>query len=55
MPPTIEVTSVAPKKSRTGLIIAIVVIVLCCCCALMLGVAWNYGDQLMQMLGGTPF
>lgn len=41
----------APKKSNTGLIIAIVVVVvLCCCCAL--GVAlWQYGDQLVRMLG----
>ena len=41
---------VEPKKNRTGLIITIVVLVLCCCCLVVLGLGWNYGDQLLKMI-----
>ncbi len=40
----------APKKSNTGLIIAIIVVVLCCCCLLVVAVGWIYGDQILQQL-----
>ena len=41
-----------PKKSNTGVIIAVVVVVLLCCCCIGLGLAWQFGDQIMQSLGG---
>jgi hypothetical protein len=37
-----------PKKSNTTLIIAIVAVVLLCCCCIALGLAWQYGDLIMQ-------
>jgi hypothetical protein len=37
-----------PKKSNTTLIIAIVAAVLLCCCCIALGLAWQYGDVIMQ-------
>jgi flagellar basal body-associated protein FliL len=40
----------APKKSRSGLIIAIILIVLCCCCVVVAGGGywlWNNGDRLL--------
>ena len=40
-----------PKKSNTGLIIGIVVVVLLCCCCATLGLAWQFGDQVIQALG----
>lgn len=40
-----------PKKSNTTLIIAIVAVVLLCCCCIALGLAWQYGDQVIQALG----
>jgi hypothetical protein len=39
-----------PKKSNTTLIIAIVAAVLLCCCCIGLGLAWQYGDLIMQNL-----
>lgn len=39
-----------PKKSNTGMIIAIVVVVLLCCCCVAAGLAWQFGDQIMQSL-----
>ncbi len=49
------ITPEAPqKKSNTALIIIIVVLVLlCCCCVLMAGLAWNYGDYVLELLGFT--
>jgi hypothetical protein len=41
-----------PKKSNTGLIVAVVAGVLLCCCCLLLVVGWTYGDAFMQMLNG---
>jgi hypothetical protein len=41
----------APKKSNTGLIIGIVVVVLLCCCCATLGLAWQFGDQVIQAMG----
>lgn len=41
----------APKKNNTTLIvIIIVVIVLLCCCCCALGLAWNYGDLILEEL-----
>jgi hypothetical protein len=40
-----------PKKSNTGLIIGIVVVVLLCCCCVVGGLAWTYGDAILQSLG----
>ncbi|MCJ7434942.1 MAG: hypothetical protein MUO77_15780 [Anaerolineales bacterium] len=38
-----------PKKSNTGVIIAVgVVVLLCCCCITVIGL-WTFGDQLMAM------
>ena len=39
-----------PKKSNTTLIIAIVVAVLLCCCCVVLGLAWKYGDAILQSI-----
>jgi hypothetical protein len=39
------------KKTNTTMIIIIVVLVLlCCCCVSVLGLAWTFGDQLLQMI-----
>lgn len=41
-----------PKKKNTTMIIWIVVaVVLCCCCISALGLAWQFGDQILQTLG----
>lgn len=39
-----------PKKNNTTLIIVIVAVVLLCCCCVTLGLAWQYGDAIMQGL-----
>ena len=39
-----------PKKNNTTLIIAIVAAVLLCCCCVVLGLAWQYGDVILQNL-----
>jgi len=43
---------VEPKKSNNTVIIAVVVVVLLCCCCLTVVGLWQYGDQIMQALGG---
>ena len=47
------VTPEAPKKNNTPIIIAVVVVVLLCCCCLTVGLGWQFGDQIMQALGGA--
>ena len=47
------VTPEKPKGRNTTLIIIVVVLVLCCLCALVLGVLWQFGDSLLQVLGIT--
>jgi hypothetical protein len=37
-----------PKKSNTTLIVAVVAVVLLCCCCIVLGLAWQYGDLIMN-------
>ena len=39
-----------PKKTNTTLIVAIVAAVVLCCCCIGLGLAWQYGDAIMQSL-----
>jgi hypothetical protein len=39
------------KKTNTWLIVGIVVIVLCCCCAAVVGLGWQFGDQILYQLG----
>jgi hypothetical protein len=39
-----------PKKNNTTLIIAIVAVVVLCCCCIALGLAWQYGDAILQSL-----
>jgi len=39
-----------PKKSNTTLIIAVVAAVVLCCCCIVLGLAWQYGDIILQSL-----
>ena len=39
-----------PKKSNTTLIIAIVAAVVLCCCCIGIGLAWQYGDVILQSL-----
>ena len=40
-----------PKKNNTPMIIGIVVVVLLCCCCVGAGLAWQFGDQIIQALG----
>lgn len=47
MPPSVD----QPKKNNTTLIIAIVAVVVICCCCVAVGVAWQYGDQIMKAIG----
>jgi hypothetical protein len=44
----------APKRSNTWLIILIVIVVLCCLCLIVAGAAWQYGDQILKLIGVTP-
>jgi hypothetical protein len=37
-----------PRKNNNTLIIAAVAVVLLCCCCIALGLAWQYGDLIMQ-------
>lgn len=40
------------NKTQTWLIIIVVLVLLCCCCALVAaGLAWTYGDAVMEWLG----
>lgn len=39
-----------PKKNNTTLIIIIVAVVVLCCCCVGLGLAYQYGDAIMQSL-----
>lgn len=48
MPPSVD----QPKKNNTTLIIAIVAVVVLCCCCVLVGVAWQYGDQIMKAIQG---
>jgi hypothetical protein len=41
----------APKKNNTWLIVGIVAVVLCCCCVIVFGVAWQFGDAIVQSIG----
>jgi hypothetical protein len=43
---------VEPKKTNTTLIIAVVAAVVLCCCCIALGLAWQYGDQILRMIQG---
>ncbi len=51
MPPEPVPAPDQPKKSNTGLIVAIVLIVLCCLCIGGIVLAWNFGDQVLKLLG----
>jgi flagellar basal body-associated protein FliL len=46
------VTPEQPKKNNTGIIIAVVVVVLLCCCCITIALGWQFGDQIMQAIGG---
>jgi uncharacterized membrane protein len=46
------VTPEAPKRNNTPIIIAVVVVVLLCCCCLTAGLFWQFGDAIMQAIGG---
>jgi hypothetical protein len=39
-----------PKKTNTTLIIAIVAVIVLCRCCIGLGLAWQYGDAILQGL-----
>jgi hypothetical protein len=41
----------APKKNNTVLIVVIVLVVLCCCCAVVVGLGYQFGDQILNQLG----
>ena len=45
MPPQAE------QGRKTWVILLIVVLMLCCLCILALGFAWQFGDQILQILG----
>ncbi|MBT3313352.1 MAG: hypothetical protein HN390_01945 [Anaerolineae bacterium] len=38
------------KKPNTALIVGIVLIVLCCCCVAFTGIAYTYGDLVLEAL-----
>ena len=40
-------------RRNTTLIWVIVLLVLCCLCSLTLGLLWQFGDALVEMLGIT--
>ena len=40
-----------PRKSNTGLIVAVVAVVVLCCCCITAAVLWQYGDAIMQAIG----
>jgi len=42
--------SAEPKKNNTVVIIAVVAIVLCCCCLGVIGLLWNFGDAIIEMM-----
>lgn len=42
-----------PKRRNTTLIVVIVLVVLCCLCAVVLGLLWQFGDALVELLGIT--
>ncbi len=50
IPPSDSFGAPEPKKNRTGLIIGIVLVVLCCCCLVFLGLAWTFGDLVLESL-----
>ena len=41
----------APKKNNTMLIVAVVIGVLCCCCVSTVYLGWQFGDQILELLG----
>ena len=44
--------SETPKKNNKGLIISIItVVILCCCCLAVLGLFYQFGDQILYELG----
>jgi flagellar basal body-associated protein FliL len=43
------------KKNNTILIVVIVLVVLCCCCLGVLGLAWAFGDQILQTLSAAGY
>lgn len=44
----------AQSGNRNLIIIIIVVLLLCCCCALLAGIGWFYGDQILALIQPTP-
>jgi hypothetical protein len=46
-----SITPEPPKKNNTAIIIGVVVVVLLCCCCITLGLAWQFGDAVVQSLG----
>jgi hypothetical protein len=51
MEPIPETPVEAPKSNRNLIIGVVVALVLCCCCAILLGLGWTFGDQIIQSLG----
>ncbi|HEY2980843.1 MAG TPA: hypothetical protein VGJ22_06655 [Anaerolineales bacterium] len=39
-----------PKKNNTPIIITAVVVVVLCCLCIFVGLAWTYGDQILQQM-----
>lgn len=39
-----------PKKNNTLIIIIVVALILLCCCCVAAGLAWTYGDTLLEIL-----
>jgi len=50
MEPPITPAPEEPRKTNTTLIIAVVAVVVLFCCCILLGVAWQYGDVILQNL-----
>ena len=58
IPPYEELPSEQPTKRNTPIIVIVVIVVLLCCCCLvslgLLGILWNYGDQMLGIEATFP-
>ncbi len=42
---------VVPKKNNTVLIVVIVLVVVCCCCVAITALGYNFGDDILSLIG----
>jgi len=53
LPPSLEPMEPQKNNRNRNIILAVVGVslLLCCCCVVVLGLAWTYGDQILNSLG----